>query len=93
MPYLQYLQQMNISRTLYFNTISLIKEIVGYKNQLKGDVSDVGLLNKIALSYYTMQNPGIALQYAQRATNLDKKNIETNELLAKIKSMPNQKMN
>jgi hypothetical protein len=40
-----------------------------------------------------MQNPGIALQYAQRATNLDKKNIETNELLAKIKSMPNQKLN
>ena len=93
LPYLQYLQQMNISRTLYFNTISLIKEIVGYKNLLKGDASDVGLLNKIALSYLTMQNPGIALQYAQRATNLDKKNIETNELLAKIKSMPNQKLN
>ena len=93
LPYLQFLQQRNVSRSIYLSTISLIKEIIGYKNQLKGDASDIGLLNKIALSYYTMQNPGIALQYAQKATSLDKKNNETNELLAKIKSMPNQKLN
>jgi len=90
LPYLLYLQQMNASRTIYFSTISLIKEIIGYKHLLKGEASDLGLLNKIAMSYYTMQNTGVALQYAQRATNLDKKNVETHELLAKIKSIPNK---
>jgi len=93
LPYLGYLQQTNPSRTLYSATISLIKEIEGYKDQLKGDKSDITLLNKISLSYYSMQNTDIAKQYAQRAISLDNKNIETKELLRKIKSLPVQKLN
>jgi len=93
LPYLDYLQQTNLSRTVYSSTISLIRQIIGYKDQLKGDVSDIGLLNKIALSYYTMQNTDIALRYAERSFSLDKKNSVTNELIGKIKSLSTRKLN
>jgi len=36
---------------------------------------------------------GIALKFAEKAFLMDKKNIETNELLGKIKSVPTPKMN
>jgi len=50
-------------------------------------------LNKIALSYYTMQNTDIALRYAERSFSLDKKNSVTNELIGKIKSLSTRKLN
>ena len=93
LPYLNFLEQKNNSRTIYSSTISLIKEIVECKDKLKRDSLNIGILNQITLNYYKMQNMGIALKYAEKAFLMDKKNIETNELLGKIKSVPTPKMN
>ena len=91
LSYLTYLEQSNASTTIYSSTISLVKKIIEYKNKLNADVANVGLMNQIALNYYKMQNTGLALQYAERAFALDKYNVETNELLGKIKSASIQK--
>ena len=93
LPYLTYLEKRNASKTIYSNTISLAKKIIEYKNKLNADEANVGLINQIALNYYEMHNADIALQYAERAFALDKYNMETNELLGKIKSMSLQKLN
>lgn len=93
LPYLTYLDQANPSRAVYSSTIALAKEIAGYKDRLKKEPANIGVLNLIALDYYNMQNTDVAMQYALKAFALDKKNQETIELLGKIKAMPGQKLN
>ena len=93
LPYLTYLEQNNASRKIYASTISLIREIIEYKNQLIGNEANVALLNRIALNYYKMQNTGIAMEYAEKALALNGNNRETIELLGKIKSSTLQKLN
>jgi len=88
LPYLIYLERNNSSRTIYSSTLVLIKDIIGCKDKLKGDGINITLLNQIALNYYKMQNNQIALQYAEKAFSLEPENIETNELLRRIKSIP-----
>ena len=91
--YLNYLNQSNASKTIYSSTISLAEKIIEYKSKLNDDGTNVGLMNQIALNYYKMQNTDIALQYAEKAFALDRYNMETNELLRKIKSTSRQKLN
>ena len=86
LSYLTYLDQSNASGTIYSTTLTLAEKIIEYKAKLKDDGTNVTVMNQIALNYYKMQNTGIALKYAERAFALDKYNIETNELLGKIKS-------
>jgi tetratricopeptide (TPR) repeat protein len=90
LPYLTYLDQANRSRAIYSGTISLAKEIAGYKERLKKEPGNIGVLNLIAQDYYRMQNTNVALQYSLKAYALDKTNKETIELMEKIKSMPGQ---
>jgi len=87
LPYLNYLGQAN-TKTKYSAAISLTNEIIGYKDGLRKDTTNVDLLVRIASAYYKMQNSAVAVQYAEKAFRLDKHNSETNELLGKIKSMP-----
>ncbi|HLN72987.1 MAG TPA: hypothetical protein VK205_06810 [Prolixibacteraceae bacterium] len=93
MPYLTYLEQANASKAIYSGTIMLAREIIEYKSKLKDDSVNVGLMNQIAMNYYQMQNTSIALKYARKASTLDKYNVETNKLLAKIQNRTLQPSN
>jgi tetratricopeptide (TPR) repeat protein len=86
--YLNYLELNKNPRTNYSLAKTLTIEIIDCKTKLKGDSTNLSLLNKIAFNYYKMQNAGTALQYAEKSFNLDNRNKTTIELLRKIKSEP-----
>ncbi len=85
--YLNFLSQNNHSKVNYSVAQSLAKEVVDCKNKLKGDSLNVDLLNQIATNYFKMQNVEVALKYAEKASQLDRQNKTSAELIVKIKSL------
>ena len=91
--YLDYLAKNNHSKVNYSIAQSLTTEVMNDKTKLSVDSLNVPLLNQIALNYYKMQNIEVALKYAEKAFELDKRNNSTIELLRKIKTPTGNKTN
>jgi len=85
--YMDFLSRGNHSGISFTLTQSLVKKVIDCKSRLKGNVSDVTLLNQIALDYYKIKNVDVALKYAKRALSMNAKNDTTIEMINKIKSL------
>lgn len=87
LTYLKLLNRNNQTKVNYSVAQSLATNVVNYKTMLKNDSLNVKLLNRVATSYFKMQNMDVALKYAEKAATLDKQNKTSTELIDKIKSL------
>ncbi|MGN7887609.1 hypothetical protein [Dyadobacter sp. 22481] len=81
-PYLDYAIQNNASGFNLTPMRALVQEVVALRARLPADSSDVSVLNRIASTYYRMDNRDGALRYARKVLRLNARNEAALQLLS-----------